>query len=91
VGHSIHYQTDVEEWGEFSKFVERVAYGIGYEIEAIGESLILDPGHPLVEPLVIEKRGRGFAKTNLIEPHHSIYLLILHSIAFFGSVELWED
>ena len=91
MGHSIHYQTDVEEWRGFSKFVERVAYGIGYEIEAIGESLILDPGHPLVEPLVIEKRGRGFAKTNLIEPHHSIYLLILHSIAFFGSVELWED
>jgi hypothetical protein len=91
VGHTIHYRTNVERWDEFREFVGRIADGIGYESEGNGELVVLNPGHPLVEALVIEKNGRGFAKTNLIEPHHSIYLLVLHSVAFFGSVELWED
>ncbi|WP_456420665.1 TonB-dependent receptor [Thermococcus sp.] len=91
MGHSIHYRTDVGEWGKFSEFLERVAYGIGYDIEINRDTLMVDPHHPLVEPLVIKKKGVGFAKTNLIEPHHSIYLLIIHSVSFFGSVELWED
>jgi peptide/nickel transport system ATP-binding protein len=44
-----------------------------------------------VEPLEIRKKGRGFVKTNLIEPCHSLYLLVLHSVSSFGSVEVWED
>lgn len=91
MGHSIHYKTNVTKWRDFSRLVERVAYGIGYEVEVGKNYLVLNSGHPLVEPLVIEKKGKGFAKTNLVEPHHSIYLLVLHSVAFFGSVELWED
>ncbi|AHL23132.1 hypothetical protein [Thermococcus nautili] len=91
MGHTVYYRTRVYRWEMFRRFVERVARGIGYQVKSQGDSLTLDPGHPLVEPLVIEKRGEGFAKTNLVEPHHSIYLLVLHSIAFFGSVELWED
>ncbi|WP_297466324.1 TonB-dependent receptor [Thermococcus sp.] len=91
MGHSIHYKTNIARWNDFEKLVERVAYGIGYEVEVGKNYLVLDPGHPLVEPLIIEKKGIGFAKTNLVEPHHSIYLLVLHSVAFFGSVELWED
>jgi len=91
VGHTLYYRTDVEKWDEFKGFVERTAHGIGYGVRVLEDSVVLSPGSPLVEPLVIERRGGGFAKTNLVEPHHSIYLLILHSIAFFGSVELWED
>ena len=91
MGHTVYYRTRVERWRMFRRFVERVARGIGYQVQTTEGSLTLNPGHPLVEPLVVEKRGEGFAKTNLVEPHHSIYLLVLHSIAFFGSVELWED
>ncbi|WP_297495236.1 TonB-dependent receptor [Thermococcus sp.] len=91
MGHSIHYKTNIVRWSGFRELVKRVAYSIGYEVEVEKNYLVLNPGHPLVEPLIIEKKGMGFAKTNLIEPHHSIYLLVLHSVAFFGSVELWED
>ncbi|NJE54620.1 TonB-dependent receptor [Thermococcus sp. 21S9] len=91
MGHTVYYRTRVDKWERFRDFVERVAEGIGYHVQTTKESLTIDPGHPLVEPLVVEKSGEGFAKTNLVEPHHSIYLLVLHSVAFFGSVELWED
>jgi len=91
VGHSIHYLLHVVEWESFRDFIQGVANGIGYRVDISGESLILYPDHQLVEPLIIPKIGSYSVKTNLIEPHHSIYLLILHSVAFFGSVSLWED
>jgi len=91
VGHTIYYRTDVERWGPFVTFARDVARGIGYDFRRGNSEVALYPGSPLVEPLVIPRRGEGFAKTNMIEPHHSIYLLFLHSVAFFGSVELWED
>ena len=91
MGHTIYYKTDVRMWRQFGGFIERVSEGIGYTVTITETSTTLNPSHPLVEPLIIKKKGFGFVKTNLIEPHHSIYLLILHSVAFFGSVELWED
>lgn len=91
MGHTIYYKTDVRMWEQFSGFLERISNGLGYTLTVTETSATLEPDNPRVEPLIIEKKGFGFAKTNLIEPHHSIYLLVLHSVAFFGSVELWED
>ncbi|WP_099209653.1 TonB-dependent receptor [Thermococcus henrietii] len=91
MGHTLYYTTVVRKWKAFVSLMERVSTGLGYGIEVFDNALVLNPGHPMVEPLRIEKEGQGFAKTNLIEPHHSIYILILHSVSAFGSVELWED
>ncbi|NPA48183.1 MAG: TonB-dependent receptor [Thermococci archaeon] len=91
MGHTIYYKTAVDGWKEFMSFVERVCYGLGYSVEEDEDALIVIPECPLVEPLIIERNGSGFVKTNLIEPCHSIYLLLLHSISSFGSVSVFED
>ncbi len=81
----------IARWKEFVSFLERVCYGLGYSLEEDEGVLIVIPEYPLVEPLIIERNGRGFVKTNLVEPCHSIYLLILHSVSSFGSVSVLED
>lgn len=91
MGHTIYYKTRIDSWEEFSSFMERVCYGLGYLLDVEKNEVVIYPPCPLVEPLRIERRGEGFVKTNLVEPCHSLYLLILHSVAFFGSIELWED
>lgn len=91
MGHTIYYTIRVEMWEEFRTFLRRVCEGIGYSLEASGECVTIIPNCPLVEGLRIPREGEGFAKTNLVEPCHSIYLLILHSVSSFGSVEVWED
>lgn len=91
MGYTIYYKTTVDRWEEFVSFVERVCYGLGYSVEKDEDALIVIPECSLVEPLIIERNGRGFVKTNLIEPCHTIYLLILHSVAAFGSVSVLED
>ncbi|WP_297549051.1 hypothetical protein [Thermococcus sp.] len=62
MGHSIHYKTNIARWKDFEKLVERIAYGIGYEVEVGKNYLVLDPGHPLVEPLIIEKKRDGLCQ-----------------------------
>ncbi|WP_082781405.1 TonB-dependent receptor [Thermococcus peptonophilus] len=91
MGHTIYYNISIQKWYEFTKFINRVCSGIGYQLKEENESLIVFPQKMGVEPLRIKKDGVGFAKTNLIEPEHSIYLLILHSVSSFGSVSVWED
>ncbi|NJF25544.1 TonB-dependent receptor [Thermococcus sp. Bubb.Bath] len=91
MGHTVYYKTSIGRWEAFGAFLRRVCTGLGYGFEASGDSIVITPDCRLVEPLWIEKRGEGFVKTNRIEPCHSIYLLILHSVSAFGSVELWED
>ncbi len=91
MGHTIYYKTRVEMWDEFSGFMERVCYGLGYSIERLENALAVVPDCPSVEPLIIERDGEGFVKTNLVEPCHSVYLLMLHSVASFGSVSVSED
>ncbi|WP_048149999.1 hypothetical protein [Palaeococcus ferrophilus] len=91
MGHTLYYTTRVEKWGEFKEFLQRVCEGVGYFFEVSGECVTVTPDCPLVEPLRIPRDGEGFAKTNLVEPCHSIYLLVLHSVSSFGSVEVWED
>ncbi|WP_237702102.1 TonB-dependent receptor [Thermococcus sp. AM4] len=71
--------------------MRRICWGLGYELVSLGEAVRVLPSCPLVEPLFIPRRGEGFTKTNLVEPCHSIYLLILHSASSFGSVSVWED
>ncbi|MBP1911757.1 TonB-dependent receptor [Thermococcus stetteri] len=91
MGHTIYYNTSIQKWCEFKKFMRKVCEGIGYQLEEENEALTITPTKKGVEALRIEKEGEGFAKTNLIEPEHSIYLLILHSVSSFGSVSVWED
>ncbi|ASJ10372.1 TonB-dependent receptor [Thermococcus sp. P6] len=91
MGHTLYYRTRIERRSGFRKFLRRVCEGIGYRFSEGSGSVIVFPECPLVEPLEIPWKGEGSVKTNLIEPCHSVYLLILHSVSFFGSVELWED
>jgi len=91
LGHTVYYSIRIKEWDGFKSFIERICHGIGYDFVDNGDSILLIPECRNVEPLEIRIEGEGFVKTNLIEPCHSIYLLILHSVSSFGSVELWED
>jgi hypothetical protein len=91
LGHTIYYKTSIEQWEAFEGFIERICSGLQYDLETLGDHITIFPNCRLVEPLTIPKEGEGFAKTNLVEPCHSIYLLLLHSVSAFGSVELWED
>ncbi len=91
MGHTIYYKTEVSKWEEFEGFLKRVCMGLGYGVESQGDAVLIFPNCEAVEPLRVERKGEGFAKTNLIEPCHSVYLLMLHSVASFGSVAVWED
>ncbi|NJE05773.1 TonB-dependent receptor [Thermococcus sp. M36] len=91
MGHTVYYRIHIEKWEEFRVFLAAVARGLGYHLMDRGEYVVVLPDCPLVEPLEIKKEGWGFAKTNLVEPCHSVYLLILYSISAFGSVDVWED
>ncbi len=91
MGHTIYYHTSIKKWGEFSRFVEKICDGIGWNVKITEERAIIEPPCELIEKLVIDREGNGFVKTNLVEPCHSIYLLLLHAAASFGSVSVWED
>ena len=91
MGYTVYYRARVDKWHEFTVFLEEVCAGLGFRFNAGKDSVVVFPECSGVEPLEIRKNGGGFTKTNLIEPCHSIYMLILHSVAFFGSIELWED
>ncbi|WP_297089714.1 TonB-dependent receptor [Thermococcus sp.] len=91
MGHTLYYRTRIDRWDGFKGLLETVCEGLGFRVVGGEDSVTVFPECHGVEPLEIMKNGEGFVKTNLIEPCHSIYLLILHSVAFFGSVELWED
>ncbi len=91
MGHTIYYNTKIPKWKEFTRLIARVCEGLGYEVELHMEEVVVYPTCSQVEPLRIKKNGEGFAKTNLIEPCHSVYLLVLHSVSSFGSVSVWED
>jgi len=91
LGHTVYYITKIERWGDFVSFIKRVCLGLGWKMKEGAGSITIFPPCDLVEPLVVRKNGEGFAKTNLLEPCHSVYLLILHSTASFGSVSVWED
>ncbi len=91
MGHTVYYKTDIPKWREFRSFLQRICRGLGYDVEFQGEVAFVFPHCSAVEPLKIPRKGESFVKTNLIEPHHSVYLLILYSISSFGSVSVWED
>ncbi|NJE00510.1 TonB-dependent receptor [Thermococcus sp. JdF3] len=91
MGHTVYYRIEVSDWEGFREFIAGICGGLGLELILGDESILIIPGCRGVEPLEIRKKGRGFVKTNLIEPCHSLYLLVLHSVSSFGSVELWED
>jgi hypothetical protein len=91
LGHTVYYKTSIEQWEAFREFIERICTGLKYNFRASETKIVITPHCRSVEPLVIEKKGEGFAKTYRIEPYHSIYLLILHSVCSFGSIEIWED
>jgi len=91
LGHTIYYITEIDEWGKFLKFMKDVCNGLGLEAVAEKERLTILPGCMGVEPLKIPRKGYGFAKTNKVEPCHSVYRLVLYSLASFGSVSVWED
>ncbi|NJE62036.1 TonB-dependent receptor [Thermococcus sp. 21S7] len=91
MGHTIYYRISIDGWEEFRDFLEKVCEGLGFRVVGGEDSVIILPECRGVEPLEIKKNGEGFVKTNLVEPCHSIYLLLLHSVSSFGSVELWED
>jgi hypothetical protein len=91
MGHTIYYKTSVSHWEGFVKLMRRVASALGYSLFEGKLFVELHPHRPGVEALRIEREGEGFVKTNLIEPEHSLYLLILYSISSFGSVSVWED
>ena len=76
---------------DFKAFLNRACGGLGLDFCDEGDSVLIKPKCRLVEPLRLERSGGGSVKTNLIEPCHSLYLLILHSVASFGSVSIWED
>lgn len=91
MGHTIYYKIAIHKWKEFREFIERVCRGLDCPVEISEELIVINSQCPLVEPLMIRKNCEGFAKTNLIEPSHSLYLLILYSASSFGSVLVWED
>ncbi|WP_461864200.1 TonB-dependent receptor [Thermococcus sp.] len=91
MGYSIYYHTKVERWDDFRRFIETVCNGIGLDLSFVGDSILISPECRFVESLMIHRSGEGSVKTNRVEPYHSLYLLVLHSISSFGSVEVWED
>ena len=91
MGHTVYYLTRIDRWEEFSGFIKEVCEGLGFSFIESEDVVLIFPECHGVEPLEIKKRGNGFVKTNLVEPCHSIYLLVLHSVSSFGFVELWED
>jgi len=91
LGHTVYYLTRIDRWKEFRVFLKKVCEGLGFSFLESEDAVIIFPECHGVEPMEIKKRGKGFVKTNLVEPCHSIYLLMLHSVSSFGSVELWED
>ncbi|KUH34044.1 TonB-dependent receptor [Thermococcus celericrescens] len=91
MGHTVYYRTRIDSWKEFKEFLEKVCEGLSFRFVEGEDAVLILPECYGVEPLEIKKMGRGFVKTNLVEPCHSIYLLVLHSVSSFGSVELWED
>ncbi|NJE03782.1 TonB-dependent receptor [Thermococcus sp. MV11] len=91
MGHTIYYRVEILDWEGFRKFIARTCEGLGFRIIMENESVLILPECSGTEPLEIMRNGEGFVKTNLVEPCHSIFLLILHSVSSFGSVEMWED
>ncbi|ASJ11634.1 hypothetical protein [Thermococcus thioreducens] len=91
MGHTVYYVTRIDRWREFRDFLEKVCGGLGFRLVEGEDTVMIFPECRGVEPLEMKKNGKGFVKTNLVEPCHSIYLLVLHSVSSFGSVELWED
>ncbi len=91
MGHTVYYRVHIERWEDFKVFLEGVCGGVGLGFFDKGDSVLIEPGCPLVEPLELKRMGSGFVKTNLVEPCHSLYLLILHSTSSFGSASVWED
>ncbi len=91
MGHTVYYLLEIVDWDGFRELVERAAKALGFGLEWENGMLLLHPPCRPVEPLRLCKKCSGFVKTNLVEPCHSVYLLVLHSAASFGSVSLWED
>ncbi|CAD5243403.1 TonB-dependent receptor [Thermococcus camini] len=91
MGHTVYYVTRIDRWEEFRGFLGKICEGLGFRLVGGDDYVLILPECYGVEPLKIKKNGEGFVKTNLIEPCHSIYLLVLHSASSFGSVEVWED
>ncbi len=91
MGHTLYYKYACERWGELKRFLQEISRGIGLDISEGDELVVIHSPYPTVEPLLIRKSGEEFVKTNKIEPYHSIYKLIIYSLAFFGSLEVWED
>jgi len=91
LGYTVYYRCRIERWVEFKAFLSRVCWGLGMEFHDKGDSVLIKPKCYPVEPLRLKRIGGGFVKTNLVEPCHSLYLLILQSAASFGSVSVWED
>ena len=91
MGHTVYYRTEIAEWNTFIEFMKEVCDGLGLETLVEGDSFTVFPDCLGVEPLEIPKKGEGFAKTNRVEPCHSLYRLILYSLSSFGSVSVWED
>ncbi len=91
MGHTIYYEISVHRWRDFKRFMKRVCEGLGYGIVDRGNLIEVHPPCPFVEVLILPRRGWGFVKTNLVEPCHSVYLLMLYSASSFGEVEVWED
>ena len=91
MGYTIYYRTSIKKWREFSRFIKRICAGIGWDVRIAEERAVIEPPCDFTEKMVIEKEGEGFVKTNLVEPCHSICLLLLHAAASFGSVSVWED
>ncbi len=91
MGHTLYYNYRCEHWNELKEFIGEISSGLGLSLSESNESILVYSPCPKVEPLVIPLRGRGFVKTNKIEPCHSLYKLIIYSLSFFGSLEVWED
>jgi len=91
LGHTIYYRVNLRKWKEFVAFIKRACSGLELETVTEGNVILIFPNCRGVEPLRIPKVGEGFVKTNLVEPCHSIYTLVLYSISSFGGVSVWED
>ncbi|WP_457741962.1 TonB-dependent receptor [Thermococcus sp.] len=91
MGYTIYYKVYVRRWREFIVLIRRACSGLGLRISVRNGEVMIIPNCGKVEPLRIPKKGEGFVKTNLVEPYHSVYTLILYSISSFGDVSVWED
>ncbi|MCD6373074.1 MAG: TonB-dependent receptor [Thermococcus sp.] len=91
MGHTLYYKYACGRWEDLKKFLREISEGLSLEVSEEEELVIINSPHPGVEALIIRKSGEEFVKTNKIEPYHSLYRLIIHSLAFFGSLEVWED